>query len=110
MWSVQPLMDEESGEIILKAGAQISDKVLRPTPRTSAMIISLVFIDIFLLLSSPDCFPIILYHTFILPELQALIGNIWVFAVLLRGYFDVNFEKKEKFSFFFQFFRFYVCK
>jgi len=27
MWSVQPLVDEESGEIIVKAGAQISDKV-----------------------------------------------------------------------------------
>jgi DNA-directed RNA polymerase subunit beta len=27
MWSVQPIVDEESGEIIVKAGAQISDKV-----------------------------------------------------------------------------------
>ena len=27
MWSVQPLVDEESGEVIVKAGAQISDKV-----------------------------------------------------------------------------------
>ena len=27
MWSVQPLVDEESGEIIVKAGGQISDKV-----------------------------------------------------------------------------------
>jgi DNA-directed RNA polymerase subunit beta len=27
MWSVKPLVDEESGEIIVKAGAQISDKV-----------------------------------------------------------------------------------
>ncbi|HUU18616.1 MAG TPA: DNA-directed RNA polymerase subunit beta [Sedimentisphaerales bacterium] len=27
MWAVQPIVDEESGEIIVKAGAQISDKV-----------------------------------------------------------------------------------
>ena len=27
MWSVQPIVDEESGEIIVKAGGQISDKV-----------------------------------------------------------------------------------
>ncbi|MGD2093397.1 MAG: DNA-directed RNA polymerase subunit beta [Phycisphaerales bacterium] len=27
MWSVQPIVDEESGEVIVKAGAQISDKV-----------------------------------------------------------------------------------
>jgi DNA-directed RNA polymerase subunit beta len=27
MWTVKPLVDEESGEIIVKAGAQISDKV-----------------------------------------------------------------------------------
>jgi len=27
MWSVQPIVDKESGEIIVKAGAQISDKV-----------------------------------------------------------------------------------
>jgi DNA-directed RNA polymerase subunit beta len=27
MWSVEPIVDEESGEIIVKAGAQISDKV-----------------------------------------------------------------------------------